>query len=100
MAKGDFWRDFKKGFKKGWNTTKKITGKIPILKEGSDLLPTIHGGGTVPRTPNFRLKGGETVFNKTQMARLRKAKTQKTKNKIINEVKRKRPKKPKQRKRK
>ena len=53
----------------------------------------MHTGGTVPRTANFRLRGGEVVLNKTQLARLKKAKTAKTKQKVINEVSKRRPKK-------
>jgi hypothetical protein len=46
------------------------------------------------------LKGGEVVLNKTQQARLKKAKTAKTKQKIINNVKKRKPKKLKARRRK
>ena len=55
-----------------------------------DTMPTI-----VKKTALKLLKGNETVFNKTQMGRLRKAVTQKAKRKIIAEVQKKRPKMPK-----
>ena len=60
----------------------------------------MHKGGRVPKTGEYRLKGGEVVLNKTQQARLKKAKTAKTKQKIINNVKKRKPKKLKARRRK
>lgn len=47
---------------------------------------------TIKKTGNYLLKGGTLVLNKTQLGRIRKAKTQKTVTKIINQVKRRRPK--------
>ena len=49
---------------------------------------------TIKKTALKLLKGNETVFNKTQMGRLRKAVSQKAKQKIIAEVQKKRPKMP------
>ena len=88
-----FWDDFGRGFKKGWNKTKSVLDKVPIVKDISQEIPKLHKGGKVPKTGNYRWKGGEVVLNKTQQARLHKAKTAKTKQKIINDVKRRRPKK-------
>ena len=48
----------------------------------------------IKKTALKLLKGNETVFNKTQMGQLRKAVTQKAKQKIISEVQKKRPKMP------
>jgi hypothetical protein len=42
----------------------------------------------VPKTGNYILQGGTLVINKTQQARLRKAKTAKTRKKIIANVSR------------
>ena len=53
----------------------------------------LHKGGKVPKTGNFRLKGGEVVLNKTQLAQLKKRKTAKGKQKVINDVSKRRPKK-------
>jgi hypothetical protein len=47
----------------------------------------------VPKTGNYRLKQGEVVLNKTQQTQLRKAKSAKTRNKIITSVQKKKPKK-------
>jgi len=88
-----FWDDFGKGFKKGFNSTVGVMSHVPIVGEAYKKIPKLHKGGTVPKTGNYRLKQGEVVMNKTQMARLRKAKTQKTKSKIIHSVAKKRPKK-------
>jgi hypothetical protein len=49
---------------------------------------------TIKKTALKLLKGNETVFNKTQMEQLRKAVSQKAKQKIIAEVQKKRPKMP------
>ena len=84
----DFWG----GFKTGFNSTVGVMSKVPVVGGAYKALPKLHKGGTVPRTGNYRLKQGEVVMNKTQLARLRKAKTQATKNKIITSVAKKRPK--------
>jgi hypothetical protein len=86
-------------FKKGWNKVMKPVSSIPIVGEMYKPL-VMHKGGRVPKTGEYRLKGGEMVLNKTQQARLKKAKTAKTKQKIINNVKKRKPKKLKARKRK
>ena len=83
----DFWG----GFKTGFNSTVGVMSKVPVVGGAYKALPKLHKGGTVPRTGNYRLKQGEVVMNKTQLARLRKAKTQATKNKIVNSVAKKRP---------
>ena len=44
----------------------------------------LHSGGHVPKSDFYRLKAGVLVMNKTQLAKLKKAKTQKTKNKFIS----------------
>lgn len=85
----DFWG----GFKTGFNSTVGVMSKVPVVGGAYKALPKLHKGGTVPRTGNYRLKQGEVVMNKTQLARLRKAKTQATKNKIVNSVAKKRPRK-------
>ena len=63
---------------------------IPIIGEMYKPL-VLHSGGKVPKTGEYRLKGGEVVLNKTQQAQLRKAKTAKTKQKIISSVKKRKP---------
>jgi hypothetical protein len=85
----DFWG----GFKTGFNSTVGVMSKVPVVGGAYKALPKLHKGGTVPRTGNYRLKQGEVVMNKTQLARLRKAKTQATKNKIVKSVAKKRPRK-------
>ena len=90
------WTD---DFKKGWNTVMKPASSIPVLGEIYKPL-VLHKGGRVPKTGEYRLKGGEVVLNKTQQAQLKKAKTAKTKQKIINNVQKRKPKKLKARKRK
>jgi hypothetical protein len=86
-----FIKDFWGGFKDGFNSTVGVMSKVPVVGGAYKALPKLHKGGTVPRTGNYRLKQGEVVMNKTQLARLRKAKTQATKNKIVNSVAKKRP---------
>ena len=88
-----FLDDFAGGFRKGFNSTVGVMSHVPVVGEVYKKIPKLHNGGTVPKTGNYRLKQGEVVMNKTQLARLRKAKTQKTKNKIIHSVAKKRPKK-------
>ena len=88
-----FLDDFGRGFKKGFNSTVGVMSHVPIVGEVYKKIPKLHKGGTVPKTGNYRLKQGEVVMNKTQMARFRKAKTQKTKSKIIHSVAKKRPRK-------
>ena len=91
-----FIKDFWGGFKDGFNSTVGVMSKVPVVGGAYKVLPKLHKGGTVPRTGNYRLKQGEVVMNKTQLARLRKAKTQATKTKIVNSVAKKRPRKMKQ----
>ena len=87
-----WYDDVASGFKSGWNGTVGVMRKVPVVGEVYKAFPKLHQGGTVPRTGNYRLKQGEVVMNKTQLARLRKAKTQATKNKIVKSVAKKRPK--------
>ena len=90
-----FWKDFGRG----WNKVMKPASSIPIIGDMYKPL-VLHSGGKVPKTGEYRLKGGEVVLNKTQQAQLRKAKTAKTKQKIISNVKKRKPKKLKARRRK
>ena len=92
-----FWNDFADGFNSVIDPVKKITKPIPILGEMYGGIPRLHKGGTVPKTGNYRLRGGELVLNKTQLAKLKKAKTASTKAKIVNKVAKQRPKKMKRR---
>ena len=87
-----FWDDFGRGFKKGWNGTLGVMSHVPVAGSAFKAIPKLHKGGRVPKTCNYRLKQGGVVMNKTQLARLNKAKTAKTRNKIINSVKKKKPK--------
>ena len=90
-----FWSDFKDGFNSVIDPVKKVTKTIPVIGDVYGAIPRLHKGGKVPKTGNYRLRQGEVVMNKTQLARLRKAKTAKTRQKIVNEVQKKRPSKPK-----
>jgi hypothetical protein len=81
------WMQFQKKYKTVRRTPPAAAPKAP------PVAGRMHTGGTVPRTANFRLRGGEVVLNKTQLARLKKAKTAKTKQKVISEVSKRRPKK-------
>ena len=56
-------------------------------------IKNLHKGGKVPKTAEYRLRAGEIVMNKTQQAALAKAKTHKGKMKVINSVKKRRPRK-------
>lgn len=89
-----FWKDFKKGFKRGWNTTLAVADHVPLAKDVSGFIPRLHKGGKVARTGNYRLKAGEVVMNKTQLTRLKNAKTAHTKQKVISDVSKRRAKKP------
>ena len=92
-----FWGDFADGFNSVIDPVKKFTKKIPVVGDMYGAIPKLHKGGEVPKTGNYRLKAGEVVLNKTQLTALKKAKTTKTRNKIINNVKKRRPKKMKHR---
>ena len=83
---------FGRGFKKGWNGVFSVAEKVPFVGEVAAEMK-LHKGGKVPKTGNFRLKGGEVVLNKTQLAQLKKRKTAKGKQKVINDVSKRRPKK-------
>jgi hypothetical protein len=83
--------DVARGFKSGWNGTLGVMSKVPIVGGAYKAIPKLHNGGTVKKTGNYRLKAGEVVMNKTQLARLRKAKTQATKNKIVKSVAKRKP---------
>ena len=88
----NFWKEFGKGFKQGWNGTLGVFDKIPVIKDVSGFLPRLHKGGKVPRTQNYRLRAGEVVLNKGQLTALKKAKTAKGKQAVINRVQKRRPK--------
>ena len=92
-----FWTDFKGGFNSVIDPVKKITKNIPVVGDVYGAIPKLHKGGKVPKTGNYRLRAGEVVLNKTQLTALKKAKTTKTRTKIINNVKKRRPKKMKHR---
>ena len=87
-----FIDDFGRGFKKGWNGVVSVAEHVPVFGEMATPMK-LHKGGKVPKTGNFRLKGGEVVLNKTQLAQLKKRKTAKGKQKVINDVSKRRPKK-------
>lgn len=89
---GKWWKDFGKGFKIGWNATKGVLDHVPVYGEVSKALPKLHKGGKVPRTQNYRLRAGEVVLNKGQLTALKKAKTAKGKQAVINRVQKRRPK--------
>jgi hypothetical protein len=98
--KGEFKKDFVRGFKKGFGTTLQVGGHmVPVvggrLSAVGKEIKNLHKGGRVPSTGNYRLRAGELVLNKTQLARMAKAKTAKAKAKVINEVKKKVPRKSK-----
>ena len=97
-----FWQDFGRGFKQGFGGTLQVAGHlVPGIGGGISAagkeIRNLHKGGRVPKTGNYRLRQGEVVMNKTQMARLRKAKTAKTKRKIVSQVVKRKPQKPKKR---
>ena len=92
-----FWEDFKGGLNSVIDPAKKITKNIPVVGDVYGAIPKLHKGGKVPKTGNYRLRAGEVVLNKTQLTALKKAKTTKTRTKIINNVKKRRPKKMKHR---
>jgi hypothetical protein len=85
------------GFKRGFNSVVDPVKSIPIIGKSFNIIPKLHKGGRVPKTGNYRLKQGEVVLNKTQQTQLRKAKSAKTRNKIITSVQKKKPKKMKRR---
>ena len=93
-----FWSDFGRGFQKGFGTTLQVGGHlIPGIGGGLSAagkeITKLHKGGRVPKTGNYRLRAGEVVLNKTQQAALARAKTHKTKQKIISSVKKRKPRK-------
>ena len=92
-----FWKDFGNGFKKGFGTTLKVTGGLVpgvggALSKAGDEITKLHAGGRVPATGNYRLKGGEVVLNRTQLGKIRKAKTAKTVKKVLMKTAAQRPK--------
>ena len=50
--------------------------------------------GKVPKTGYYHIKSGTTVMNKGQQSALKRAKTQKGKNKVISAVMKRKPQKP------
>ena len=87
-----FLDDVGRGFVKGWNGTLGVMRSVPVVGSAYKVIPKLHKGGRVPKTGNYRLKQGEIVLNKSQQTQLRKAKTAKTRNKIITSVQKKKPK--------
>ena len=94
-----FIDDFGRGFKKGWNGVVSVAEHVPVFGEMATPMK-LHKGGRAPRGGAYRLRQGEVVMNKTQLARLKKAKTAKGKQSVISAVKKRRPTKPKKRRRK
>ena len=94
-----FFDDFGRGFKKGWNGVLGVVEHVPVFGEIATPMK-LHKGGRAPRGGAYRLPQGEVVMNKTQLVRLKKAKTAKAKQKVIKEVSKRRPTKPKKRRRK
>ena len=92
---GNFWKDFGNGFKKGFGKTIQVGGHlvpIPGLSKAGEAISKLHKGGKVPKTGNYRLMGGEVVLNKTQMAKIKKAKTAKGVQSVLRKVKAQKPK--------
>ena len=90
-----FWKDFGRGLKKGFGKTLQVGGSlvpIPGLSKVGEEIQKLHKGGKVPKTGNYRLRQGEVVLNKTQLGQIKKAKTAKTKRKIVAKVAMKKPK--------
>jgi hypothetical protein len=94
-----FIDDFGRGFKKGWNGGVSVAEHVPVFGEMATPMK-LHKGGRAPRGGAYRLRQGEVVMNKTQLARLKKAKTAKGKQSVISAAKKRRPTKPKKRRRK
>ena len=94
-----FINDFGRGFRKGWNGVVSVAEHVPVFGEMAAPMK-LHKGGRAPRGGAYRLRQGEVVMNKTQLARLKRAKTAKGKQSVISAVKKRRPTKPKKRRRK
>jgi hypothetical protein len=63
------------------------------LTTAGKIVGSLHSGGKVPKTGNYRLKKGEVVLNKTQQAKVRKAKTVGTDKKAVTAAANKKPRK-------
>jgi hypothetical protein len=87
-----WYKEFANGFRDGWNGTLGVMSKVPVVGSVYGAIPKLHAGGQVKKTGNYRLKANEVVLNKTQQTALRKAKTAKGKQKVINDVKKRRAK--------
>lgn len=87
-----FWGDFANGFNSVIDPVKKVTKSIPVVGDMYGAIPKLHHGGRVTKTGNYRLKGGELVLNKTQLSKIKKAKTAAGVKSVVRKVKRQRPK--------
>jgi len=97
-----FWKDFGRGFQSGFSGTASILGPVAgmfnpaagtALTTAGKIVGSLHSGGKVPKTGNYRLKKGEVVLNKTQQAKVRKAKTVGTAKKAVTSAANKKPRK-------
>lgn len=97
-----FWNDFGRGFQRGFSGTASILGPVAGLVNPAagaaltgvgQVVGSLHSGGKVPKTGNYRLKKGEVVLNKTQQAKVRKAKTAGTAKKAVSAAANKKPRK-------
>ena len=97
-----FWKDFGRGFQQGFSGTARILAPVAGLMNpaagaamgaAGQVVGSLHSGGKVPKTGNYRLKKGEVVLNKTQQAKVRKAKTAGTAKKAVTAAANKKPRK-------
>lgn len=96
-----FWSDFGKGFQRGFSGAAGVLAPVAglvnpaagaALGATGKIVGSLHSGGKVPKTGTYRLKKGEVVLNKTQQAKVRKAKTAKTAKKAVTAAANKKPK--------
>jgi hypothetical protein len=95
IIKMGFFRDFGNGFKTGFGKTLQVGGHlvpIPGLSKAGEAITKLHKGGKVPKTGNYRLMGGEVVLNRTQLSKIKKAKTAKGVQNVLRKVKAQKPK--------
>ena len=97
-----FWKDFGRGFQQGFSGTASVLSPIAglinpaagaAMGAAGQVVGSLHSGGKVPKTGNYRLKKGEVVLNKTQQAKVRKAKTVGTAKKAVTAAANKKPRK-------
>ena len=92
---GFSWKEFGNGFKTGLGKTLQVGGNlvpIPGLSKAGEAITKLHKGGKVPETGNYRLMGGEVVLNKTQLGKIKRAKTAAGVQSILRKVKAQKPK--------